>query len=370
MLIFDSEREESLSTKIKVMGIGGGGSNAVNHMVRKNLKGALTIAANTDVQALNQSLAQIKIQLGAALTKGLGAGGDPETGRKAMEESADEVRRVLKGSEMVFLTAGMGGGTGTGGIPVAAQISKDLGALTIAVVTKPFRFEGLPRIKKAEEGIRKLRDKVDTLLVIPNDRLLETAPKDIPIMEAFALADEVLYQAVKGIISIINQKGIINIDFADIKAIMQAGKGEAIMGTGVAEGEDRAKEAAREAIFSPLLDGVSIQGAKGIVTFIMGGESLTLKEVEEAVSLILEEASKDSKEPDLIFGYAIDPSLGEKVQITVIATGIQKQYVPWDEEIESEAPEPADINVPAYLRKSREKPTFIRRRTLPQEERE
>ncbi|RKY95866.1 MAG: cell division protein FtsZ [Candidatus Hydrothermota bacterium] len=368
MLVFDNEKEETLYTKIKVMGIGGGGSNAVSHMVRKNLKGALTIAANTDLQALNSSLAHVKIQLGAALTRGLGAGGDPEVGKKAMEESADEVRKALKGADMVFLTAGMGGGTGTGGIPIAAQISKDLGALTIAVVTKPFRFEGIPRIKKAEEGLRNLRDKVDTLLVIPNDRIIEISEKELPIKEAFAMADEVLYQAVKGIISIINQKGIINIDFADIRTIMQEGKGEAIMGTGMGSGEDRAKEAAREAIFSPLLDGVSIQGAKGIVTFITGGESLTLKEVEEAVSLILEEASKDSKEPDLVFGYAVDPSLGDKVQITVIATGISKQFFNWEEE-SPEATQSEDISVPAYLRKQRDKPAFLRWHK-PQEEKE
>jgi cell division protein FtsZ len=358
MFLLDPSREEGLSAKIKVMGIGGGGSNAVNHMVRKNLKGALTIAANTDLQALEKSLATIKIQLGEKLTKGLGAGGDPVIGRKAMEETRDRVKEVLSNCDMVFLTAGMGGGTGTGGIPVAAEICKEIGALTVGIVTKPFRFEGLPRIMKAEEGLRELKGKVDTLIVIPNDKLLNAVDKHTPIKDAFALADEVLYRAVKGIIDIIVKPGIINVDFADVKSIMREG-GDAILGTGEARGENRALEAAKLAISSPLLDGFTVEGAKGILVNILGDDRLTLGEVEDAVSYILEEASKGNREPNLIFGAVIDPSMNGMLRVTVVATGINRR-LRITEPLEEEITGGDELHIPAYLRKQKEKPTYLR----------
>lgn len=357
MFKIDETREESLKARIKVMGIGGGGSNAVNHMERKNLKGALTIAANTDLQALHASLASIKIQLGKNLTGGLGAGGDPEVGRLAMEESREEVREALRDCDVVFLTAGMGGGTGTGGIPVAAEISREMGALTVAIVTKPFKFEGRPRMEKAEAGLKKLRDKTDTLIVIPNERLLEIYGEK-PLKEAFAIADEILYQSVKGIIDIIKKPGYINVDFADIREMMKKG-GEALMGSGEASGEDRVREATFKALNSPLLDGATIRGAKGIVVNVVGDESLRVTEVDAAVKYVLEEASKNGGEPELIFGYVIDPSMEGLVRVTVIATGIKRESskLEEDEEIVVKEEEKA---IPAYLRKEKKKPSYLR----------
>ncbi len=321
MSILPPEEEKIGKARIKVAGIGGGGSNAVTYMMTKEIEGAYTIAANTDRQALDKALAHEKIQLGEKLTRGLGAGGNPEIGRKAMEESIEDFTRAVDESDMVFLTAGMGGGTGTGGIPIAAQVTRELGALTVAVVTKPFSFEGPKRMRKAEEGIRHLKNHVDTLLVISNDRLLQIADRSMPITSAFALVNDVLYRAVKSIIDIILKPGLVNVDFADVRSIMIAG-GDAIMGTGEAEGDDRAKEAAKKAISSPLLDGATIQGARGILVNVVGGDDLTLHEVQEATQIIYEEASKGGYDPEVIMGMVIDKEMTGKIQVNLIATGI------------------------------------------------
>ncbi len=356
MITFDP-KEATLRAKIKVIGIGGGGSNAVSYMVRKGLKGVLTIAANTDLQALqDKAEAEIKIPIGQDLTKGLGAGGDPEIGKLAMEESREDIKEVIKDADMVFLTAGMGGGTGTGGIPVAAEIAKEEGVLTVAVVTKPFGFEGPARMRKAKEGLKILKDKVDTLLVIPNDRLLELVDKKTPLVNAFELADRVLYQAVKGIVDIITRVGLVNVDFADVKAVMQ-NSGSAVMGMGVAEGEDRGIEAAKAAIFSPLLDGASIKGARWILVSVVAGPDLTLHEINNATGYIMEEVAQDGVEPELILGVAQDDSLEGKIQLTVIATGIGMRDVakPKEKIKEEKAATPLrseDIKIPAFIRKA------------------
>ncbi len=321
MSILPPEEEKIGKARIKVAGIGGGGSNAVTYMMNKEIEGAYTIAANTDKQALDKALAHEKIQLGEKLTRGLGAGGNPEIGRKAMEESIDAFTRAVDESDMVFLTAGMGGGTGTGGIPIAAQATRRLGVLTVAVVTKPFTFEGPRRMRKAEEGIRQLKSHVDTLLVISNDRLLQMTDRSTPITSAFALVNDVLYRAVKSIIDIILKPGLVNVDFADVRSIMLAG-GDAIMGTGEAEGDDRAKEAAKKAISSPLLDGATLQGARGILVNVVGGDDLSLHEVQEATQIIYDEAAKGGYDPEIIMGMVLDPSMTGKIQVNLIATGI------------------------------------------------
>jgi cell division protein FtsZ len=325
--------ESPLTAKIKVIGVGGGGGNAINNMIRSELQGVEFIAANTDAQALEMSKAPIKIQLGKSLTKGLGAGAKPDVGREAAEESAEEIKKVLEGSDMVFVTAGMGGGTGTGGAPVIAEISKELGALTVAVVTRPFGFEGKKRSQQADEGIERLRKVVDTIITIPNDRLRSIADPKTPIMEMFRKADEVLYYAVRGISDLIVVQGYVNVDFADVRTVM-AEMGMALMGTGVAKGDRRAVEAVQMAIANPLLEDVSISGARGILMNITASmETLTMDEVDQAASLIQEEAHDDA---NIIFGTVFDESLGDEIRVTVIATGIGKEPVQAEPEITTE----------------------------------
>ncbi len=315
--------------RIKIMGIGGGGSNAVDFMVRRGLPTTLTIAANTDKQALARSIAQYKLQAGRELTEGLGAGGDPEVGERAMREAEDEVRRVLDNADMVFLTAGMGGGTGTGGIQVVAEICRDMDILTVAVVTLPFSWEGPVRMEIAQEWLKRLENKVDTLLVIPNDKLQELYP-DLEAVNAFEKSNEVLYEAVSGIVDIIVQTGLINVDFADVRKVMRM-RGRAVMGTGIAEGPDRAREAARKAISSPLLENISIQGAKGILVNITHGRDLKMAEITEITSHILNEATVRDNKPLLIFGTVPQEQMDGRVKVTVIATGIEEtQESGWD----------------------------------------
>jgi len=303
--------------KILVIGVGGGGGNAVNTMISGNLDGVEFVVANTDMQALEANMAPHKIQLGNALTKGLGAGANPEVGRRAAEESLQQIADLIAGADMVFVTAGMGGGTGTGAAPVIAQIARDCGALTVGVVTKPFGFEGKKRARQAVEGIERLETAVDTLIVIPNNRLLALVGTQTSMVEAFRKADSVLLNAVQGISDLMTVPGLINVDFADVRTIM-SGMGRALMGTGIGTGKRRATEAAETAISSPLLEDVSIDGATGILINITGGPDLTLHEVNEASSLIQQAAHEDA---NIIFGSVIDPNLSEEVRITVIATG-------------------------------------------------
>ena len=305
--------------RIKVIGVGGGGCNAVNRMIEEGLQGIEFITVNTDGQALLQSKAQTRVRVGEKVTRGLGAGGNPEMGRKAAEESAEELYEVLKGSDMVFVTSGMGGGTGTGAAPIVAQIAKEVGALTIGVVTRPFTFEGSRRAQSAEAGINKLKEHADTLIVIPNDRLLQMVDKRASLQEAFRLADDVLRQGIQGISELITVPGLINLDFADVRAIMSEG-GAALMAVGRATGEERARVAAEAAISSQLLD-ITIDGARGILFNVTGGSSLTLFEVNQAAAIIKETAHPDV---NLIFGAVIDPNLGDEIRITVIATGFNR----------------------------------------------
>src|SRR5437868_4653568 len=306
---------------IKVIGVGGGGSNAVNRMVHAGFEGVEFIVANTDVQALRANAAPIKLQIGTKLTKGIGAGADPNVGRSAALEDTDKIIQALDGADMVFVTTGLGGGTGTGAAPVIASLASELGALTIAVVTKPFKFEGKKRRLQAEHGLDALRDCVDTIITIPNERLLTIIDRTTPLTEAFVTADDVLRQAIQGISDLILVPGLINLDFADVKTIM-AGMGFAMMGTGIAEGQDRAIEAARRAISSPLLEGASVDGARGVIINVTGGPDLSLVEVSEASSIVQEAADEDA---NIIFGAVVDPALKGRVKITVIATGFGAQ---------------------------------------------
>ena len=309
--------------QIRIVGVGGAGGNAVNTMISSGLVGVDFIAANTDAQALRVNFAPTKVQLGGDLTKGLGAGANPEIGRRSTLESEDELRSLLAGADMVFVTGGLGGGTGTGGAPVVARIAKEVGALTVGVVSKPFLFEGKKRMRQAEEGLRELKANVDTLISIPNQRLLAVASRSQPLLEAFRKADEVLLQAVRGISDLITVHGLINLDFADVRTIMSE-MGMAIMGAATASGENRAEEAARRAIASPLLEDVSIRGARGVLINVTGGADLTLHEVNEAATLIQEEADEDA---NIIFGAVIDDALGDELRITVIATGFGEAEV-------------------------------------------
>jgi cell division protein FtsZ len=309
--------------QIKVVGVGGGGSNAVNRMIEEGLTGVEFIAINTDAQALLLSDAPVRVRVGDKLTRGLGAGGDPETGRKASEESSDELYQVLEGADMVFITAGLGGGTGTGGAPVVSKIAKEVGALTIGVVTRPFTFEGAHRAQTARSGIEQLKEQVDTLIVIPNDRLLQIVDKKANLQEAFRVADDVLRQGIQGISELITVPGLINLDFADVRTIMSEG-GAALMAVGRASGEDRAREAAEMAISSQLLD-VTIDGARGILFNVTGGNDMTLFEVNEAAAIIKETAHPDV---NLIFGAVIDPDMDEELRVTVIATGFEQPTPP------------------------------------------
>lgn len=318
--MFELEEKPNIGASIKVVGVGGGGGNAVNTMIEAGLSGVEFVVANTDRQALAASKASVKLQLGEDLTRGLGAGANPDIGRRAAIESYNEVAENLKGADMVFVTAGMGGGTGTGGAPVVAKIAKEMGALTIGVVTRPFMFEGKKRSKHAELGLNELKDNVDTLIVIPNQKLLSIANEKTPLIETFKKADEVLLQAVKGISDLINIHGTINLDFADIRTVMSS-RGIALMGTGRASGENRAIEAATQAISSPLLENISINGATGIIINVTGGPSLSLYEVNEASTLITEAAHEDA---EVIFGYVIDEAMGDEVKVTVIATGFDE----------------------------------------------
>jgi cell division protein FtsZ len=304
--------------RIRVVGAGGGGSNAVNRMIESGVGGVDFIAVNTDAQALLLSEATTRVQIGEKLTRGLGAGGSPETGEKAAQESADELAEVLKGSDMVFVTAGMGGGTGTGAAPIVAEIARAAGALTIGVVTKPFTFEGTRRMKSADAGIAKLAEHVDTLIIIPNDRLLELADRRLSLADSFGMADDVLRQGIQGISELITVPGLINLDFADVRTIMSSG-GAALMAVGEGNGEDRARQAAEQAINSRLLD-VSIDGAKGILFNVTGGSDLSLFEVNQAAQIIRETAHPDA---NVIFGAVIDPKMNDRLRITVIATGFE-----------------------------------------------
>jgi cell division protein FtsZ len=304
---------------IKVVGIGGGGVNAVNRMIDVGLKGVEFIAVNTDAQALLMSDADVKLDIGRDLTRGLGAGADPEVGRQAAEEHRGEIEEVLKGADMVFITAGKGGGTGTGGAPILAEIAKSMGALTIGVVTRPFAFEGRQRAVKAEQGITNLKDKVDTLIVIPNDRLLDVGDATTSVLEAFRMADEVLLQGVQGITDLITTPGLINLDFADVKTVM-TDAGSSLMGIGQARGDNRAAEAAAAAISSPLLE-ASIDGARGVLLNIAGGSDLGLFEVNDAAGIIAKAAHPDA---NIIFGAVVDDTLGDEVRVTVIAAGFDR----------------------------------------------
>jgi cell division protein FtsZ len=315
--LMDSGR--AYSAKIKVIGIGGGGGNAVNTMIAYNLQGVDFIAANTDTQALGASSSPVKIQLGAEATKGLGAGANPDVGKMAAMEAKELLRQHLEGADMVFITAGLGGGTGTGGAPIVAELAKEMGALTVAVVTKPFQFEGKQRNMHADEGIAELRGTVDTLIVVPNQRLLSLGGRNLSLLDAFKKADDILYHAVKGISDLIIVPGLINLDFADVKNIMSR-MGLALMGTGSASGENRAVEAAQKAISSPLLEDNTIQGAHGVLLNITGGPDMTLHEINEASSLIQKEAHEDA---NIIFGTVIDKNMGDEIRITVIATGFE-----------------------------------------------
>jgi cell division protein FtsZ len=319
MIEFDENK--NLAAKVKIIGIGGGGNNALNTMISYDLTGVDFIAANTDAQALAANMAPIKLQLGENLTKGLGAGANPEVGRKAALEDVEKIREALKGADMVFITAGLGGGTGTGGGPVIAEVAREIGALTVAIVTKPFHFEGKKRMKQAEEGLANLKMTADALITIPNQRLLSISGKNMTLIEAFKKADEVLYHAAKGISDIIVGHGIINLDFADVRTIMVE-TGMALMGTGIASGDNRSVEAAQKAISSPLLEDISIEGARGLLINITGGENMTLSEINEATTLIQKEAHEEA---NVIWGMVIDHAMKEEIRVTVIATGFGKK---------------------------------------------
>ncbi|SES64802.1 cell division protein FtsZ [Natronincola peptidivorans] len=317
MLEFDVDMDQF--AQIKVIGVGGGGNNAVNRMIEAELKGVEFIAINTDKQALFTSKAEHKIQIGEKLTRGLGAGANPEIGKKAAEESREDIHKLLQGADMVFITAGMGGGTGTGAAPIVAEVAKELGILTVGVVTKPFTFEGKRRMLHAEQGIQELKGRVDTLVTIPNDRLLQVIEKKTTMLDAFRIADDVLKQGVQGISDLIAVPGLVNLDFADVKTIMLE-QGLAHMGIGRASGENRAAEAAKQAIHSPLLE-TSIEGAKGVLLNITGGSSLGLFEVNEAAELVTQAADQDA---NIIFGAVINEELKDEIRITVIATGFEQ----------------------------------------------
>lgn len=320
MLEFDTSVDQLAI--IKVIGVGGGGNNAVNRMIEHGVQGVDFIAVNTDAQALNLSKAEIRLQIGTKLTRGLGAGANPEVGKKAAEESREQLEEVLRGADMVFVTAGMGGGTGTGAAPVIAQIARELGALTVGVVTRPFSFEGKKRQMQAVNGISGMKEGVDTLIVIPNDKLLQIVDKSTPMLEAFREADNVLRQGVQGISDLIATPGLINLDFADVKTIM-SNKGSALMGIGIASGENRAAEAAKKAISSPLLES-SIDGAKGVLMNITGGSNLSLFEVQEAADIV---AMASDEDVNMIFGSVINENLKDEIIVTVIATGFTEENV-------------------------------------------
>jgi cell division protein FtsZ len=320
-MIFEFEETPTQAARMKVAGVGGGGGNAVNRMIDEHLQGVEFISINTDAQALLASKSDVKIQIGKKLTRGLGAGARPEIGRQAIEENRDEVSRALTGADLVFVTCGMGGGTGTGAAPVIAQLAKEVGSLTVGIVTKPFLFEGRKRMRQADQGIMDLRQHVDTMIVVPNERLLAVVGKGIPFQDALKKADEVLLHATQGISTLISRTGLVNVDFADVRTVMQDG-GSALMGTGIGRGENRAMEAAQQAISSPLLDNISIAGSTGVLLNITGGNDLTLGEVTQ-VSEIVHDAVGDDAE--IIFGAVNEPAMQGEIRVTVIATGFDRQ---------------------------------------------
>ncbi|MGE5580927.1 MAG: cell division protein FtsZ [Bacillota bacterium] len=346
MLEFEVANQQFAS--IKVIGVGGGGTNAVNRMIEAKIQGVEFIAINTDGQALNRSNADIRLRIGDKLTKGLGAGANPEIGQQAAIESKDELLGVLQGADMVFITAGMGGGTGTGAAPIIAQMAKDIGALTVGVVTKPFLFEGRIRLNQAEKGVATLKENVDTLITIPNERLLQIVDKTTSILDAFRMADDVLRQGVQGISDLITITGLINVDFADVKTIMSQA-GSALMGIGIAKGENRAVEAAKAAVQSPLLE-TAIEGSKGVLLNITGSTNLGLHEVNEAAAIVTEAADPDA---NIIFGAVIDESLGDEIRVTVIATGFEQRRSRRMglDELEIRPFLSDDLEIPAFLRK-------------------
>jgi cell division protein FtsZ len=372
--------EDGNKAKIKVVGVGGSGGNAINRMIESGVSNVDFISINTDLQALEGNQAGLKIQIGGRLTKGLGAGADPEIGRRAIEEDREKVAEALGGADMVFVTAGMGGGTGTGAAPIVAEIAKDLGALTVATVTKPFDFEGRKRMNRAQGGILELKSRVDTLIVIPNQRLIEISDKDTLLTEAFLMADEVLMHATRGISDLITVRGDINCDFADVKTVMRE-SGDALMGTGQCSGEERSIEAAHQAISSPLLENVSITGARGVLINVCGGPDMTLHEVNQATSIITDAAGSDA---NIIFGTVIDPKLEGEIRVTVIATGFGRtnQEVEFDSRVvdlfsqqhsarthrtksegngDDKIPEPAEVGAHELTPDDYEVPTFIRK---------
>lgn len=339
------------AAKIKVIGIGGAGGNAINTMISYHLRGVDFIAANTDAQALERSASPIKVQLGIEVTKGLGAGSDPDIGKQAALEARELLKAQIEGADMVFIAAGLGGGTGTGGAPIVAEVAKELGALTVAVVTKPFLFEGKRRNSQADGGISELRKAVDTLIIIPNQRLLSLAGRNISLLEAFKKADDILYHAVKGISDLIMIPGLINLDFADVKTIMSE-MGMALMGTGVASGENRAVEAAQKAISSPLLEDNTIQGARGVLLNITGGPDMTLYEIHEASSLVQSEAHEDA---NIIFGTVVDETMGDEIRITLIATGLENAELPRSNVTSLGSVRRNNLAVPTYIRQEKTK---------------
>lgn len=353
-LTFEYDNLAEQSAKMRVIGIGGAGGNAINRMIDSELKGVDFLAVNTDLQALNMSKAKNKIQIGKKLTKGLGAGANPEVGQKAIEEDKESVEAALQEVDMVFITGGMGGGTGTGAAPTVAGIAKELGALTVAIVTKPFQFEGVKRMKRAMEGIQRLREKVDTLIVIPNQRLFSIVPKGTPLLEAFRMADDVLLHATKGISDLITEPGLINLDFADVRTVM-AEMGDALMGTGISTGQDRAQEAAMRAIASPLLEDVSIAGAQGVLINITGGLDLSLDDVNNATSIIFEAAGQEA---NIIFGAILDENIQDEIRVTVIATGLNAGSM--DQTVKEER---NVLELFGTRRKVLDIPTFKRRET-------
>jgi cell division protein FtsZ len=359
MMSFELASEPDRLASIRVIGVGGAGGNAIHRMIEAGLTGCDFLAANTDLQVLGQSPAPVRIQLGPTVTRGLGSGGNPEVGRRAVEESREVIAEALEGSDMVFVTAGMGGGTGTGAAPLVAEIAKDMGALTVAVVTKPFDFEGRHRGRQARDGLAALKEKVDTLIVIPNQRLISIVQRDTPLSEAFRLADDVLMQATRGISDLIGVPGLVNLDFADVRSVMSK-MGDALMGTGRASGENRASNAARQSVTSPLLEEVSISGAKGVLVNITGGSDLTLTDVHEATSVIYEAAGDDA---NIFFGAVIDPRYSNEIVVTVIATGIggetQVRSKPREEQPAVEVPPPVRA-YPALEAVNLDRPTFRR----------
>jgi cell division protein FtsZ len=359
--MFELEKMENVGAQIKVIGVGGCGCNAVNNMINAKLKGVEFISCNTDIQTLKSSLSSSRVQIGTKLTRGLGAGGNPDTGRSAALESEKELRTVLEDADMVFITAGMGGGTGTGACPVVAQIAKEMGVLTVAVVTKPFPFEGKRKMVQAEAGEKELTENVDALIVIPNNRLLSMAGKNVPLLDAFKMADEILINAVKGISDLINNTGLVNVDFNDVRAVMIE-KGKALMGIGYGSGENRATVAAQSAISSPLLEDMDIHGAKGLLINITSSPSITMNEIHEASSLIQAAAHDDA---NIIWGVVMDETMTDQIAITVVATGFANKPIVLSSSVDKTKasqqqrdPHNAsviDYNKPAFMRRKEQK---------------